>query len=514
MICLDNCINYAFSQMSSFIHCENGINFIFDPNDQSRVVGHYGETHLCAAMLYYAERCGQPSYVGKALELLDGILTNWDDDKKASDYHADFNNFALSLIYRRLKTLNLDKYSVIVADKLMHTSDSKNRTVNWLPLRAYSNLQKYVISGNSKYYNIAVYSLKNILSAQYEDGLFDDMSPKGESFNLQYCIATAAALCLIYNHFAEYIDMLPQYDICKTMSTLYSLVLPDGDINYMGRGCNQIFAWGPWIYLTSKYTNTEIAGKSLSYLFERIDLSCNNCNLMLNDYNGKDKILWWDYHHYSVYMSHFLLWNELSQAENKHKEIIDFTESTDSGLKVWHCDGYSAVTFNGRRHYLVEKGPSIVALWSKENGALFKCGHSASNGMFSNRYFNPLSAFLNHFGFVEIEQFPQRKANKYVRKVNALFSKSFSIQIKPIFSEFQVIVDKGNMVLEADIPSISNCYFVFPTYIELLKLNVSFYIDDIEFGFRQIGTTQSQYGETYINIVAISKGQKCKLVLF
>jgi len=512
----NNLIDRAFSQMQHHIVLgNNNKSVLIDPNDNARVIGHYGETHLCAAMMYYAERSRNNDYLQLSLNLLDGILSHWDDDKKSKEFHADFNNFALALIYERLSSTHQEETATIVAKRLFETFDSKNHTINWLPMRAYVNLLKYKLSSNKYYLQKAIDSLNSVKDAQYSDGLFEDLLPKGKSFNLQYCISTAATIQLIYDHFAEFITFIPKIDLNNTISTLYSLVLPDGDINYMGRGCNQIFAWGPWKYIMSSHVNEAISEQSLIYLFERLEESFLNHNLMLNDYCGAERVLWWDYHHYSVYMSHFLLWNELSFTHKSHHAVNKLTSPTDSGLRIYKNDKICAVTFNGREHYLVEQGGALVALWCKDKGTLFKCGHSASNGKFSTKYFNPLTAYFNHFGVIKIVQKPRRITNKYVRKVyQFLFDSGYSLQVIPLFSNYRVKIDNNRLIIETDLPSNkADYYFIFPCYLNIEHTNIKLFVDNKEHYFKNMGVLQTQYGNIMLYLSKIENGQTCDFIL-
>jgi len=510
---LSEAVDSAFIQMSGCIRDgADGKRYILDPNDSSRVPGHYGETHFCAAMLYHSDRCGDSELSETALDLLNGILAHWAEDERTPDYHADFNNFALALVYEKLVSTDRSELADLVAKKLLETSDSRNHTVNWLPMRAYTNLLKFRLTNKQEFFNIAADALKTVKGAQYQDGLFDDLLPKGESFNLQYCISTAATVQLIYNRFKEYRELLPCIDLKKTMSTLYELVLPAGDMNYMGRGCNQIFAWGPWVYLMSAYSNKAISENSLLFLSDRFDSARRNQNLMLNEYKGSDRVLWWDYHHYSVYMPHFLMWYELSLM-NTESILIDKTSSpSDSGMRIYRNSEFCVVTFSGRKHYLVEKGPAIVALWSRAQGAIFKCGHGASNGVFSNNSFNPLLAYFHHFGVVEIRQTPIRIANKYIRKLYKLIVKErHSVQLIPEFINAKVEMDAERLTISYDLQNKANSCFIFPAFSGIE--NIRFLADEKAVPLRFIGSTQTQYGDVQLYITEINYCRKCCLTI-
>jgi hypothetical protein len=496
-------INKAYEQMIFFMKKgKDGYAYIMDPNDEERVLGHYGETHLCAALLMFFRRTSDPYLKESALQLLEGILYHWDSDAKSSQSHADFNNFALALIYEELKAIGEDEWANKAIQKMMTSKDSRTHTVNWLPMRAYANLVRFDYSNEKKYFNIALDSLNAVNSAQYNDGMFEDLLPKGKSFNLQYCISTAATAQLIFTRFANFAKAVPEIDIKKTMSTLYALVLPDGDINYMGRGCNQIFAWGPWKYLMENYSYSYIKENSLEFLAEHFSTARDNCNLFLNNYDGKEQILWWDYHHYTVYMAHFLMWNELSLSLNSinTQKLSKTTSPNDSGLNIYKSDDYFAVTFNGREHYLIEKGPALVALWTKKQGMVFKCGHGPSTNMFSLLHFSPLAAYMNHFGLLEITEKPKRFHNRYIRRIYSKFTKQKNtVEIQPIFNGMKIEEDNGKLkIVLSKINKENVSYLVIPSFSKIDVDVVEIKAESVRCGLWYVGTTPSQYGNIYL----------------
>ena len=98
-----------------------------------------------------------------------------------------------------------------------------------------------------------------------------------------------------------------------------------------------------------------------------------NNNLMLNNWKGKEKYLWWDYHYTSVYTSHFLFWLVLSMVDYPKKPIqIKKSEFKDSGLIINKTSDYFISIFNGRKKYLAENGPIISAIWMKNYGMINK----------------------------------------------------------------------------------------------------------------------------------------------
>ena len=127
---------------------------------------------------------------------------------------------------------------------VLSTPDSNNPTINWFPMRWYVNLIRYKWTSDEKFKLACDKCSTDIRAATYKDGFIDDRLPIGLSFNLQYDVATVAVLQYLRSN-GENID------ISVELGALLNAVAPDGDINYFGRGTNQIFAWGLWVYLLS-----------------------------------------------------------------------------------------------------------------------------------------------------------------------------------------------------------------------------------------------------------------------
>lgn len=509
-------IEKAFEQTLSFISEDNNGACLIDPNDGARVLGHYGETHFCAAALMRARRLNLPKYREIGLKFFDALLKRWDSETRSPEYHDDFNNFALALIYEELKALGETELAEKAMRTLTGAKDSRNRTVNWLPMRAYANLVQYEATKNASFLNIAIDALNVVKDARYEDGMFDDLLPKGASFNLQYCISTAAVVQLIARRFPEYADKLPKIDLTRTMQTLYALVFPDGDINYMGRGCNQIFAWGPWLYLTENFVEKNLKAKTRNFLEERFPTARDNNSLLLNGYNGADRTLWWDYHHYTVYLSHLMMWNEL--AENADKTLgVDVTpaDPVDSGVSVYRSDSYFAVTFAGRAHYLIEKGPAVVGVWSKKHGVVFKCGHASAGKKFSNKSFNPLTAYAAHWGLLEIDEASKKSKNKLVRKLLSFFPKTDALTIKPTFAAASIKETSEGLEFKvvANSKPGAESVFAVPSYVSLTADNAQVYAGDALVKLRRVGSVPTQYGDAELYMSDVDRAQEWRLIV-
>ena len=163
------------------------------------------------------------------------------------------------------------------------------------------NKKRIEWKGDNNYQSTINKCKEIIFKATNADGGIEDRLPHGTSFNLQYDLATVSIL--------QYLRVQGEpMDLSKELGFLLNAVAPDGDINYQGRGTNQIFAWGLWIYLLASSGNTKDLLTALNFLEPRLKKMLDNNNMMLNEWEGKEKYLWWDYHYASVYTAHCLLW--------------------------------------------------------------------------------------------------------------------------------------------------------------------------------------------------------------
>lgn len=202
----------------------------------------------------------------------------------------------------------------LIRDTVLRTSDSNHNTVNWLPMRWAVNQMRFQWTQKQAYCTACDACKKKIAQATWSDGFIDDRLPVGLSFNLQYDVATVAVM--------QYLRVQGnQVDIAKELGALLEAEAPDGDINYLGRGTNQIFAWGLWVYLLASSGQKAALNRAIAYLEKYLPIALKNNNLMLNDIPGEEKYMWWDYHYCSVYTAHLLMWLNLAK-EHFEKAIV------------------------------------------------------------------------------------------------------------------------------------------------------------------------------------------------
>lgn len=470
----------------AWIQEKDGQLFFVDPIDNVEISAHYGASHIAASLIIYGYISDCPSVTKKGCKLLDGILNRWDQNKLLPAFHNDFNNFALCVVADHIKRIDVNLYKRI-QNTVIQTPDSQHDTTNWLPMRIYVNQKRFEWTLNERYNKITKQYLKKIKYATNNDGGIEDRLPKGTSFNLQYDVATVGVLQFLR---LRGID----YNLSKELRFLKKAVLPDGDINYQGRGTNQIFAWGLWIYLLASSCREEELTVALSFLEPKVVGMFNKHNLMLNEYEGEDKYLWWDYHFCSVYCAHFLFWLILSIIDYGRNPVASIdTTSCETGLKVLRSDKSCVASFEGRREYLAERGPVICALWSKSHGMIFKGTFGPWYGAFGNKYTNG-DVLRNYIGVIKKDMFTRSESNTFL---NSLLSKVPCVMsLLPVskFCAFTIDLKEGIKISFVSNKTIEG-FFNFPIMQGTLKHDdFKLLIDGKEEPLTEVGTIMSQYG--------------------
>lgn len=487
---------------------ENGEVRFIDPNEKKEISAHYGVSHLAASLLLLADGDSGSKFYSKGRSLLCGLIKRWDFEHTLSAYHFDFNNFALILCYDNLSEEDILKNQL--RDIILRSPDSSHDTINWLPMRLVVNARRLKWTGDEKYYKIVEKCKKLIKQATNKDGGIEDRLPKGVSFNLQYDISSLATLC-----FAS--EIMPEYDINNGLNFLLKNIAPDGDINYQGRGCNQVFAWGPWIYLLSSFKMSKELENALDYLEPRLLRMINNDSMMLNEWPGSEKFLWWDYHYASVYSAHILLWLLLAVRNTKYYSHIEtnyIPENKDTGLLNIRTENFSVSVFEGRREYLAEYGPMICLLWTKRNGNIFKGGFAPWRGLFGmNNSFDEIS-IMNYFGlFVGIKPGPKGIIGKLKRKIVKYMKKNKREPIKyykmPIFCPININYNEKRLTITWILDEPQCAYANIPSLCDNIDIKIS--VDNKEYPIYLIGKFRNQYDWLELRQTRIIRGSIWKV---
>ncbi len=372
---------------------DSGIRLI-DPVDEKVIGFHYGETHIGGAYILGGIKYKNENLVQTGVDILKSFMAHAKEFELNPAYHWDFNNFALCVVYEYLEKYDkLPKFREQIKSFILIQQDSNNATINWHPMRIYVNTWKHRWTNDSKYKKLVESLSKRIVEAQYEDGFIEDLLPKGTSFNFQYHMFTTALIAFLKR---RSIDIA---NLDKAISRAIDMMDAEGDVNYLGRGNNQIFAWGPAIYLYN-LASSDAHSRAWNYISKRSLIAIKNDNLIVNEFNGRDKVWWWDYHFCSVYIAHYVFWLMLTALDN---EKIDWkyiqNESSDSGIHIYNGK-YFIVSFDGRKHYLAESG-RVISNISCSGKTFFKGAFGPYYKEYGFKYSSPIDSLHNFIGIIQ-----------------------------------------------------------------------------------------------------------------
>lgn len=505
---IDELIKQVYTKLKNQLeYDEKGELRFVDPNDHREISAHYGASHFAASLLILGNKYADSDAYSKGKELLKSILTRWPQENKLPAYHYDFNNFAFLLCYSNLKPEDAELKD-FAKQTVIDSPDSNHYTINWLPMRMIVNNMRYRWTGEDRFKKISDSCICHIKNATNSDGGIEDRLPKGVSFNLQYDISTLATLL-----YAK--ELVPDYEFERSLEFLLENLAPDGDINYQGRGCNQIFAWGPWIYILCSYGKTIELGKSLDYLQKYLTRMLNNNSMMLNDWPGTEKYLWWDYHYASVYSAHLLLWLLLARLNfNKYRYQYqpNDKQSYSTGLAVQKSENYFISVFNGREEYLAEKGPSIALLWTKKYGSVVKGCFGPWRGLFGNKNTFGDVVLLNYCGLIRIKQNKQSGIIQRIKhRILPLSSNSSRLIKSPLFCPIKISEDKRGIVITWRNENNESCLFNLPSLSE--NLDFKLFVDNNQVPLTLIGTIRNQYDLVRIFQSKVADGSEWTLVI-
>lgn len=487
---IETAIDLVLTKAVSWIKSIDGAPQFEDPIDGKEISAHYGATHMAASMIIWGQHHQDDALGGEGLALLESILDRWEANVKLPAYHFDFNSFALCLIYDTLDNNN-EVLRNRICSTVLRTPDSNHQTVNWLPMRMIVNQHRYEWTGNDTFMAKAKECATQIQKATYPDGGIDDRLPRGISFNLQYDLATVAVLQYANLHGSK-------ESIEKELGFLLNAVAPDGDINYQGRGSNQIFAWGLWIYLLAASGQDDILVSALDFLEPKLSEMLDNNNMMLNEWCGAEKYLWWDYHYSSVYTAHLALWLILAYKDyGKQKVIPKIPVTSDTGLHIYRSDKFFVSWFEGRNEYLSEKGPAVSCVWSKNAGVICKGAFAPWHGAFGNEHSYDNVSLANYCGLVEVQNNKDISRNRIIHRLfPSAGPKKFWLRESPVFCPLDVAERDGALTITWRYEGKGDVVLNVPSIPESLQCKV---LADGELQpLTLIGKIRNQYG--WVNV--------------
>lgn len=457
-------------KLISFLKKKEDKRFLVDPVEHRVISTHYGQTHCCAGLIIKGLQENDKELYKVGIDLLNGILSTWDVDKKQSDFHNDFNNFALCIVWEKIHAIE-PSLSALIKVTILSTDDSKHNTVNWLPMRMLVCFYRYVWTNDEVYIKRYQALKKVIRKATYEDGFIEDRLPKGTSYNLQYNVATVATLGLVN----ELVD--DKIDLVQEITALLYASLEDGDINYLGRGCNQIFAWGPFMYLLAGTNEHVVSTKALSYLESHLLVTLENNNIFLNCDQGSDRAWWWDYHYSSVYIAHLYLWLVLAIQQKPHITPSKQPLIHDSSVELIRKNGWTVVCFAGRKEYLAEAGPTIQAIWNEKCGVIFKGCFGPYLDQFGLKYSNYHLTMMNYIGIQQVKIMKTGICSRVLRKIGVNIVSNHKQFMIPIFADFDINVNREFLILRYRLKKSLASRFVATVNNEIFDLRIAFSAD-------------------------------------
>lgn len=273
--------------------------FLLDPDGERIAHEQYGEAFLALAVAAGDALRKEPAPNSAIKGLLRVVTSQYG---KSASYHYDFVNLALVLTANIYDRMGWPKEPLLNPrmNRLARLQHSTVKASNWRAMRLL------VAKANGKKLRGIWESLALKLNTD-ADGWVHDI--RAVSFPVQYSIYTAALFELGSRWFG-----LPA-TFRRSASTTYDQThrifeSPLG-FNTQGRGYQQIFGYGPWIYLASQREDWRTVTSAL-HLLEK-NTASSQLRLVLSETG--DRIGRYDYHYSSVYQAFLLAWLRLTQLD-------------------------------------------------------------------------------------------------------------------------------------------------------------------------------------------------------
>lgn len=511
---IDNLIEKIYYKSSQWVRENEEEYYFIDPLDNEEILAHYGTSHFGVASTLLGIMNNDQGKYEQGINLIKSYLNRWERAKQSLNFHSDFNNFSLCVLLDELEKAGIEnELQQNIQKVIINSEDSNHNTINWLPMRIYVNYKRFQWTKLKKYKEKCLFLEKQILNGMFNDGYIDDRLPIGLSYNLQYNVATVSVM-----HFLS-IRKAMRVNVSENLGALLDAAQIDGDINYFGRGTNQIFAWGLWIYLLSSSGLINELDKALIFFESRIENALENNNILLNEYNGNNKYMWWDYHYCSVYTAHLLFWLVLAKLDYQRGLVVPklspLFRAHDSGVMSYANKFFKITTFSGRKEYLSEKGPMVTSLSIKRVGVVYKgCFGPWSSENFGEMYsFDNLTVY-NVLGLISSESFPSKKGRFRKKIFGNRFLNKVGLKLSPLFCDIEVKFIEERLELTFINNNRNKAFLNFPVFQELFDcFDIDLFIDEKKQNLYDVGIIKNQYGLCKLIQSRVNDGFKWKICL-
>jgi hypothetical protein len=339
-------------------------------------------------------------------------------------------------------------------------------------------------SNNIKYVRENTRLCRILDRAINEDGLIEDYLPKGTSYNPQYNVSTIALMIFLNNRGHH-------FNVDYLVRSFLRIIPSSGDINYFGRGTNQIFAWGPWFYICTLFGLNHHT--SFNYFIENSKGIINSHNIFANTFDPSEQNLWWDYHYASVYQSHLVFWIGLSFTESIiQKTIQKISEPVEKSIIKLHKNETEVIVNRGYKKYLSERGPSIVLLSFDKIGCFFKGPFGPRGDLFGSKNENTLNSVFNHFGLIEVID-KMSNCSRYLSRIGIYINKDIR-GLKNLFIQPMIEYDGNKIRFIYRLSRKKKVFWNTPVHVESDQLSISVQVDSKTVNIRDSGSILTPYG--------------------
>lgn len=303
----------------------------------------YGETFTALSMIMW-DKDRYKEEIHKLLQCYS------EKDKSKENFHWEFNNYALNKIYM------YEDFKAV--EKLLFPLRFKGTTcTNWTLLRNVVRLMNGELD--------SLYEIDDKIDKyQMDNGLIKDDKDVN---SFQYHCFMASIIIEIYDLTGN-----DRYKKCfiKAVDFISNLMLSNGCSIYIGRGQEQLFGYGPLIYIYEvafnitknkkyKYFQSKCFSYIMKYKNENgvfpLVLNSKEKNIPCTiDVNNKEFLGWYSYNNYYDYLPFFVfylikcyeIFEEIDISENLDSKYNDISCYYDDMYVKYNNGNYSAVMAN------------------------------------------------------------------------------------------------------------------------------------------------------------------------